>query len=122
MIFRGELPEDWDAEIAPFPADAKGMASRASSGKVLNQVAKRVPWLLGGSADLAPSTITLLKFDGAGDFLGRQLRRPQLPLRHPRARHGRDLQRHGACAACGPTAPRSSSSPTTCGRPCAWPP
>ena len=62
MIFRGELPKDWDAEITPFPADAKGIASRASSGKVLTEVAKRVPWLLGGSADLAPSTLTLLKF------------------------------------------------------------
>ena len=45
------------------------MASRVSSGKVLNQVAQRVPWLVGGSADLAPSTLTLLQFDGAGDFL-----------------------------------------------------
>jgi transketolase len=63
-----ELPAGWDAEIKPFPADAKGMATRASSGKVLNQVAGRVPWILGGSADLAPSTNTLLKFDGAGDF------------------------------------------------------
>ena len=62
------MPKDWDAEIAAFPADAKGMASRVSSGKVLNQVAKRVPWLMGGSADLAPSTNTLLNFDGAGDF------------------------------------------------------
>ncbi len=67
LIFRGELPKDWDADVAPFPADAKGMASRASSGKVLNQVASRVPWLLGGSADLAPSTLTLLK--GETDFL-----------------------------------------------------
>jgi transketolase len=69
LIFRGELPKDWDAEIAPFPADPKGMASRASSGKVLNQIARRVPWLLGGSADLAPSNVTLLKCDQAGDFL-----------------------------------------------------
>ncbi len=69
LIFSGKLPADWDAEVTPFPADAKGMASRASSGKVLNEVAKRVPWLLGGSADLAPSTLTLLKFDETGDFL-----------------------------------------------------
>jgi transketolase len=59
MLLR-ELPEGWDAEIKPFPADAKGIASRNSSGKVLNQIAKRVPWLLGGSADLAPSTKTLI--------------------------------------------------------------
>jgi transketolase len=68
LIVRGELPKDWDAEIATFPADAKGMASRVSSGKALNQIAKRVPWLLGGSADLAPSNNTLLSFEGAGEF------------------------------------------------------
>jgi len=63
-----ELPEGWDCHLPGFDADAKGLASRASSGKVLNQVARHVPWLLGGSADLAPSTNTLLKFDGAADF------------------------------------------------------
>ncbi len=68
MIARRELPDGWDADVAPFPADAKGMASRASSGKVLNQIAPHVPWLMGGSADLAPSNNSLLKFDGAGDF------------------------------------------------------
>jgi transketolase len=62
----GELPEGWDAELPTFDADPKGMASRKSSGKVLNAVAKRVPWLLGGSADLAPSTNTLL--DGEEGF------------------------------------------------------
>ncbi len=51
-----------------FPADAKGMASRISSGKVLNAIAKRVPWLIGGSADLAPSTMTLLSGDGSESF------------------------------------------------------
>jgi transketolase len=64
----GKLPTGWDADIPTFPADAKGVASRASSGKVLNAVAKRVPWLLGGSADLAPSNNTMLLFDGAGEF------------------------------------------------------
>jgi transketolase len=68
MIQHHELPKDWNAEIQSFPADAKGMASRVSSGKVLNQIAKRVPWLLGGSADLAPSTNTLLTFEDVGDF------------------------------------------------------
>ncbi len=68
-IGRGDLPDGWDADMQPFPADAKGMASRASSGKVLNQIAPRVPWLLGGSADLAPSNNSLLKCEGAGDFL-----------------------------------------------------
>jgi transketolase len=64
----GELPEGWDADIPAFPADPKGMATRAASGKVLNAVAPRLPWLIGGSADLAPSTKTLLEFDGAGIF------------------------------------------------------
>jgi transketolase len=63
-----ELPEGWDKDMAPFPADAKGMATRVSSGKVLNQIAKHVPWLIGGAADLAPSTKTTLTFDGAGSF------------------------------------------------------
>ena len=63
-----ELPDGWDKDIPSFPADAKGLATRESSGKVLNAIAKNMPWLLGGSADLAPSTKTLLTFDGAGSF------------------------------------------------------
>jgi transketolase len=75
-IWGGVLPEGWDAGIPTFPADAKGLASRVSSGKVLNGLAKGYPWLLGGSADLAPSTMTLL--DGekdfeAGSYTGRNL-------------------------------------------------
>lgn len=65
---RRQLPENWDRGLQEFPADPKGMATRESSGKVLNAVAKEVPWLMGGSADLAPSTKTRLTFDGAGDF------------------------------------------------------
>ncbi|HEY1402675.1 MAG TPA: transketolase, partial [Pyrinomonadaceae bacterium] len=63
-----ELPQGWDKDIPVFPADAKGMAGRDASGKVLNAIAKNVPWLIGGAADLAPSTKTRLTFDGAGDF------------------------------------------------------
>ncbi len=63
-----QLPEGWDKDIPVFPADAKGLATRDSSAKVLNAVAKHLPWLIGGSADLAPSTKTRLTFDGAGDF------------------------------------------------------
>lgn len=62
------LPAGWDKDIPVFPADAKGLASRDSGGKVLNAIAKNVPWLIGGSADLAPSTKTKLTFEGAGDF------------------------------------------------------
>jgi len=65
---RRQLPEGWDQGLAEFPADLKGLATRDSSGKVLNAIAKEVPWLMGGSADLAPSTKTRLTFDGAGDF------------------------------------------------------
>jgi transketolase len=65
---RRELPERWDRDLPEFPPDEKGMGGRESSGKVLNALAKNVPWLLGGSADLAPSTKTRLVFDEAGDF------------------------------------------------------
>jgi len=61
------LPVRWSDGIPIFPPDAKGMATRESSGKVLAAVAKNIPWLIGGSADLAPSTKTLLG-DGAGDL------------------------------------------------------
>ncbi|HKI31381.1 MAG TPA: transketolase, partial [Gemmataceae bacterium] len=64
-----QLPEGWDKDLPTFAADAKGLATRDSSGKVLNALAKNVSWLMGGSADLAPSTKTRLTFDGAGDFL-----------------------------------------------------
>ncbi|HEX5279170.1 MAG TPA: transketolase [Micropepsaceae bacterium] len=63
-----ELPKNWDSDVAEFPADAKGMATREASGKVLNAIAPHIPWLLGGSGDLAPSTKTLIA--GAGDFEG----------------------------------------------------
>ncbi len=63
-----ELPEGWDKKVTTFPADAKGMATRESSGNVLNLIAENVPWLVGGSADLAGSDRTRLKFGGAGDF------------------------------------------------------
>jgi transketolase len=63
-----DLPDGWDKNLPSFPADAKGIATRESSGKVENAIAKNVPWLLGGAADLAPSTKTLLTFEGAGNF------------------------------------------------------
>lgn len=60
------LPDGWDAGLPAYPADPKGKASRDAGGEVLNAIAKNVPWLIGGSADLAPSTKTLLK--GAEGF------------------------------------------------------
>ena len=65
-VMEGILPAGWDAAIPAFPADPKGMASRVASGKVLNAVATRLPMLIGGSADLNPSTNTALQ--GLGDF------------------------------------------------------
>lgn len=64
-----QLPEGWDRDVKAFAADPKGMATRDSSGIVLNQVAKNIPWLIGGAADLAPSTKTTLTFEGCkGSF------------------------------------------------------
>ena len=62
------LPDGWDKDLPVFPPDPKGLASRDSSGKVQNALAKNLPWLIGGAADLAPSTKTRLTLDGAGDF------------------------------------------------------
>jgi len=80
LMLHHELPKNWDAGLTPFPwgevEDPKtpgkkkvaGAASRDAGGKVLNALAKNIPWLIGGSADLAPSTKTRLTFEGAGDF------------------------------------------------------
>jgi transketolase len=65
---RRELPEGWDAKLPVFPTDAKGLAGRDASSKVLNVLAQNVPWFLGGSADLGPSNKTLLTYPGAGDI------------------------------------------------------
>ncbi len=65
---RRDLPEDWSSGLPTFAADAKGMATRDASSKVLNAIAAKMPWLLGGAADLAPSTKTHLNFEFAGDF------------------------------------------------------
>src|SRR5207245_153424 len=62
------LPDGWDKGLAPFAADPKGVAGRDASAKVLNILAQNTPWLIGGAADLAPSTKTRLTFEGAGDF------------------------------------------------------
>lgn len=67
-MVRRQLPSGWDSGVQAYPPDAKGVATRSSSGEVLNAIAKNVPWLMGGSADLAPSTKTRLTFEGAGDF------------------------------------------------------
>jgi len=68
-MHKRELPAAWDKNLPSFPADPKGMATRESSGKVLNVLAVNIPWLVGGSADLAKSNKTNLTFEGAGEFL-----------------------------------------------------
>jgi transketolase len=65
---RRDLPDGWDKDLPVFPPDPKGVAGRDASAKVLNALAKNVPWLIGGSADLSPSTKTRLTFESAGDF------------------------------------------------------
>jgi len=65
---RRELPAGWDRNLPVFPADAKGIAGRDASGKVLNVLAQNIPWFLGGSADLGPSNKTTLTYEGAGSF------------------------------------------------------
>src|SRR5262249_57606195 len=100
-IQRRELPDGWDGEIPEFPADPKGIASRDSSAQVLNALARHVPWLLGGAADLAPCTKTRLTFDGAGDFQAddRTGRNLHFAIPHP------------------PSAPSSNHTPLTTLRP-----
>ena len=74
QMSRRQLPIGWDTDIPKFPADAKGVAGRDASAKVLNAIAKRVPWLIGGSADLSPSTKTTLANEAsfeAGSYSGR---------------------------------------------------
>ena len=73
---RRELPAGWDKDLPEFPADAKGVATRESSGKVINALAKNYPWLVGGSADLNPSTKTYLTASGPmkpGEYSGRNI-------------------------------------------------
>ena len=65
---KGEPPQGWDADLPVFEADAKGLATRDSGGKALNAIAARYPWMIGGAADLSPSTKTNLTFEGAGSF------------------------------------------------------
>ncbi len=73
-MLAGKLPDGWDKDLPSFPADSKGIATRESSGKTLNSLAKNIPWLIGGSADLAKSNKTNLTFDGAGEFYPNEYR------------------------------------------------
>ena len=90
-----ELPAGWEQALPVFKPDAKGLASRESSGEVLNALAGVIPWLVGGSADLAKSNNSKIKDKAAGEFPGRQLWRAEHQLRRPRTRDGCDCQRYG---------------------------
>jgi len=68
QIQKRELPPNWSKDIPVFPPDAKGISGRDASAKVLNAIAPNLPWMVGGSADLTPSTKTRMTFPGAGDF------------------------------------------------------
>src|SRR5262249_58605120 len=72
---RSEPPPGWDSELPVFPADPKGIATRESSGQVINALAKKVPWLLGGAADLSGSTKVTIKGE------------PNLDIEHPGGRN-----------------------------------
>ncbi len=91
------LPPGWDAELKVFPPDAKGMATRESSGTVLNAIAARMPWLLGGAADLAPSTKTDLKGPQFGNFQPPQAGHPEAGDYHGRNFHF-GVREHAMCA------------------------
>lgn len=92
-----KLPADWDSVLPVFPADTTGIATRESSGKVLNAIAEKMPWLLGGAADLAPSTKTELKGEFYGDFQA-----PSLNGKPHNSYSGRNfhfgLREHAMCA------------------------
>jgi transketolase len=91
---RRDLPKDWAALLPEFPPSEKGISTRDASGKVLNAVAARVPWMIGGAADLAPSTKTALTFEFAGDF------QPDGPLGSYRGRNLHfGVREHAMCAA-----------------------
>ena len=87
---RRELPDGWDAGLPVFGPDVKGLATRDASGQVLNAIAAHIPWLLGGAADLAPSTKTKLVFDFAGDFE---------PASHAGRNFHFGIREHAMCAA-----------------------
>lgn len=90
-LWNKKLPADWEAAIPTFPADAKGLATRVSSGKVLNAVAPKFPWLVGGSADLAPSTMTNLDAPEMGHFEAHNYAGRNLHF---------GIREHGMAAAC----------------------
>ncbi|HLH75271.1 MAG TPA: transketolase [Candidatus Binataceae bacterium] len=87
------LPADWERALPSYAPNPKGMATRDVSGQLLNALAQRIPWLIGGAADLAPSTKTRLTFEDAGDF------QPAQPLGSYRGRNLHfGVREHAMCA------------------------
>ena len=124
-------PRAGPTTLPTFAADEKGVATRKASGAVINAIAETLPELWGGSADLAElqqhhhrgRAVVPARRPLHQDVEGRPAGRPGAPLRHPRARHGRDHERHRRCtAAPASSAAPSSPSPTTCAARCGWPP
>ena len=120
QALKGELPPNWDPDLPAFRPEQGPMATRTASGKVMNALAGRLSSFTGGSADLAPSTKTLLV--GYGDFgfdeaCGRNV---HFGVReHAMGAIVNGMALHGGSS---PTRRPSWSSPTTCARPCAWQP
>ena len=110
-----ELPSGWERNLPAFPADAKGIATRESSGKVLNVLAQNIPWLMGGSADLATSNKTTLKFEGAGDFQPGDYAGRNLHFGVREHAMARECERIGGFGHSRLSAQRSSISAITCG-------
>jgi transketolase len=93
-ISKRGLPPGWEAALPVFPPSATGLSTRDASGKVLNAVAERIPWIIGGAADLTPSTKTRLTFQAAGDF------QPRGTLGDYRGRNMHyGVREHAMCAA-----------------------
>ena len=88
-----QLPDGWEKALPTFPADAKGLAGRQASGKVLNELAKAVPWIIGGSADLSPSTLTRL--GPASDAVNKETHEPLANPFGDFGPDGRVVEEHG---------------------------
>ena len=115
---RARCRRKWDAGLPSFPADAKGVATRELSGKVLNAIAKSYPWLIGGAADLSTSTKTALKFEFRRQFRAGRICRPYINFGIREHAMGAVLNGLALGTACALSARAFSSSPIICGRRC----
>ena len=114
MMDNREVPEGWDKDLTVFPADEKGMAGRKASAKIINEVDKTIPWLIGGAADLNESTLTRNEDPMAGDFSRGPMAGGTSTSASASTRWRRSSTGYGSPRSA-PTARASSSSPTTPG-------